>query len=149
MESAIVWPVVLAIGALDARLKPDERLLFVSYLNADYPLVGIVTLFVTYAIVSFVYRICAYMFCRPRQTAARQEEAEYHISRRAKPAKKDESFVEYARIAMSEVEALYHQTRHFYFDTSKSRDRWMHYIRESFDHGYPFNPHLAAREMHG
>jgi hypothetical protein len=153
-QSFFVWGIVLALGFFDARFKPDENLVILSYVNLDYPLVGAVSFIVTYSIVLLVVRGICRTCCRRNKPTQRMHIAtdmaeEHSVAKRYRAKHRQDSFVEYARIAMSEVEALFRSTGSFHFDTSRNRDKWIQYVQESFEKGYPFNPHLVARAMYG
>jgi hypothetical protein len=156
-HSAFVLGAVLALGFVDAQYRHDENLYIVSYANADYPVVGLISFVITYSVVSLAVTVAKYALgmCFERTRARAESHAEeehdqpFVAQRRHRKNQKQDSFVEFARAALSEVEALHRQYNHFYFDTSRSRDRWMKYIQESFDHGYPFNPHQVVRDMYG
>lgn len=154
-ERVFVWTCVFLVGYFDAQTRSGEWTLIVSFVNLSSPLSGLVTLAITYVIVRglvwllrMMARCCSHSDHRDDEEP-QGEAAQWTAFGRPKVRVQQAAFNEYARIALSEIASLYRATHHPWFDTSVHRDRWLRSIQNAFDQNATFNPHMAARMIHG
>ena len=147
-REAAIWAAVVVIGVLDARAKRSDT--WITYVNVDRPLDGVISLVLAHIIMRVLIWICAKLCCvksrKPKRQTRQPERSA--IARSGPQQKHGAGLAEFTRACFSEIEAQHRSTGHWWFDTSHHRPEWNRYIADAYFSGNSFNPHAAARMIH-